>query len=57
MKVKIKIKLDIIKHFKEKESELAKKMLESVKFYKVKAKTTPSNGEMLKQKEFKVLTK
>ena len=40
MKVKLKIKLDIIKHYREKESEVTKKVLENIKTYVIKVKTT-----------------
>ena len=40
MKLKIKIKIDVVKHYKEKESEVAKKILDNVKTYSIKVKTT-----------------
>lgn len=54
MKAKIKIKIDVIKHYKEKDSEISKKVLESVKFYKIIVKTTSLGREIVKQSHFRV---
>ena len=57
MKAKVKIKIDIIKHYKEKDLEVSKKLLESVKYYKIKVKTTPVCEEILKLSQFRVFFK
>jgi hypothetical protein len=54
MKAKIKIKIDVIKHYKEKDSEISKKVLESVKYYKIMVKTTNPGREIMKLSHFRV---
>ena len=40
MKAKLKFKLDLVKHHREKESDVTKKVLENIKSYTIRAKTT-----------------
>ena len=51
MKAKLKIKLDMVKHYREKESDVTKKVLDNIKSYTIKVKTTnegiPENSTSL----------